>query len=69
MVGVLIVGYFIECLVFVIGGYYSWFKDFMKVKKYFNLGFFIVEVFVNGECVIIKEKSLNGVVNIEIVIF
>lgn len=51
------------------GGYYSGFKDFMKEKKYVNMGFFIVEVDYKGECIIVKEKDMGGVVIVGICVF
>ncbi|KAK0388946.1 hypothetical protein NLU13_2523 [Sarocladium strictum] len=67
LAGALIAGHLIECSVFVTGGYYSRFKDLMKIKKHLDLGFPIAEVSANGECVITKEKDSNGIVNTETV--
>ncbi|KIW02239.1 uncharacterized protein PV09_06392 [Verruconis gallopava] len=67
LAGALIAGHLIECSAFVTGGYYSRFKDLMKAKRHLNLGFPIAEVHDNGECIIVKEKNTNGVVNIETV--
>lgn len=67
LAGALIAGHLIECSVFVTGGYYSRFKELMREKKHLDLGFPIAEVFSTGDCNITKEKSSNGVVNMETV--
>lgn len=67
LAGALIAGHLIECSVFVAGGYYSRFKELMRDEKHLNLGFPIAEVCPTGDCNITKEKSSNGVVNVETV--
>jgi hypothetical protein len=67
LAGALIAGHLIECSVFITGGYYSRFKELMRSRRHLDLGFPIAEVHHNGECTITKEKSTNGLVNIETV--
>lgn len=56
LAGSLVAGHLVECSAFVTGGYWSGFKELLKEGRHLNLGFPIVEVEGNGECVVGKEE-------------
>ena len=56
--GSLVTGHLIECSSYVVGGYYSGFKDLMDGCE--NLGFPIAEVFNDGTCILTKEANTGG---------
>ncbi|KAF2476034.1 DUF1446-domain-containing protein [Lindgomyces ingoldianus] len=60
----LIAGHLIECSAYVTGGYYSMFKDLIKIGKHVNMGFPIAEVEYDGSFNIAKEKNTGGCVTI-----
>ncbi len=58
--GSLVAGHLIECSSYVVGGYFSGFKDLMEGCE--NLGYPIAEVNSDGTCIIGKEERTGGTV-------
>jgi len=54
----------IECASYVCGGYYSAFKDLLKVGKHMNVGFPIAEIDHLGECILTKERNTGGCITV-----
>src|ERR1700712_2760042 len=60
LAGSLIIGHLLECAAYVSGGYSSDFKNLLKAKKHYNLGFPIAAIDHLGEAVMYKEKNTGG---------
>ncbi|KAK4503403.1 hypothetical protein PRZ48_004318 [Zasmidium cellare] len=66
LAGALVAGHLIECSSYITGANFSGFFKH-DIAELLNLGFGIVEVDSNGDCIVTKHEALNGFVNADTV--
>ncbi|ORY71465.1 uncharacterized protein BCR38DRAFT_492682 [Pseudomassariella vexata] len=66
LAGSLVAGHLIECSTYGTGANFAGFDQY-EIKELLKLGCPIAEVAANGECIITKHDSLNGIVTEEVV--
>lgn len=66
LAGALVAGHLIECSSYITGANFSGFFKH-DIAELLNLGFGIVEVEANGDCIVTKHEALNGFVNADTV--
>ncbi|KAF2169346.1 hypothetical protein M409DRAFT_65040 [Zasmidium cellare ATCC 36951] len=66
LAGALVAGHLIECSSYITGANFSGFFKH-DIAELLNLGFGIVEVDANGDCIVTKHEALNGFVNADTV--
>lgn len=66
LAGSLVAGHLIECSSYITGANFAGFFKY-DISELLNLGFGIVEVEANGDCVVTKHEALNGFVTADTV--